>query len=168
MHVESARSTERGDPTRRGIRHLRRPPPSTDGAYRFFDAHTAQTFRAAAECIVPAEEGSPGAGVDIVVRIADRMLGMRPGSDQRKVATFLRTLEQLPRLRYGAPFSSLSAQRRTAVLRFLERTRLHPLLRVGTFGVKTFVLMGYYGSELAWRELHYPGPRGLEAREDPS
>lgn len=131
----------------------------TASTYRFFDDDTARTFLAAAECIVPDEPGSPGAGSEVVLRVADRMIGMRPAADQRKIATFLRAIERVPRLRYGARFSALSLERRSAVLAFFESTRLHPLLRVGTFGLKTFVLMGYYGSELAWGEMHYPGPR---------
>jgi hypothetical protein len=166
MSSESVARGEHTEPARREPHALGKLGVVSPSDYRFFDARTERTFRAVAECIVPAEEGSPGAGIDLVVRVADRMLGVRPEGDQKKVAAFLRAIEQLPRLRYAAPFSALALEQRTAVLRFFERTRLHPLLRVGIFGVKTFVLMGYYGSELAWRELHYPGPRDLEARED--
>jgi hypothetical protein len=128
--------------------------------YRFFDAKTAATFRAAAECVVPPESGSPGGEAEQVLLVADRMIGMRSPSDRHKIATFLRALELLPIVRYGRCFSALPAEQRGRVLAFLSNTRLHPLLRVGTFGVRTYALMGYYGSELAWAELRYPGPRG--------
>jgi hypothetical protein len=129
------------------------------GRHRFFDAKTAATFRAAAECIIPAEPGSEGGGCEQVLLVADRMLAARAHADQRKVAAFLRALELLPVVRYGRRFSALRADQRARVLAFLGSTRLHPLLRVGTFGVKTYALMGYYGSDLAWTELRYPGPR---------
>jgi hypothetical protein len=132
---------------------------AAEDRYRFFDAKTAATFRAAAACIIPAEPGSEGGGCDQVLRVADRMLVARALADQRKVAAFLRALELLPLLRYGRRFSALRADQRERVLSFLGSTRLHPLLRVGTFGVKTYALMGYYGEGLAWAELRYPGPR---------
>jgi hypothetical protein len=87
------------------------------------------------------------------------MLARRPLADQKKIALFLRALERLPILRYGRPFSALRAEQRVRVLAFLSGTGISPLLRVGTLGVKTYVLMGYYGSELSWAELSYPGPR---------
>jgi hypothetical protein len=126
--------------------------------YGFFDVNTAATFGAAAECIIPAEPGLPGGGAERVLRVADRMLARRPAADRKKLAVFLRVLEQLPRLRYGRRFSALSAQQRARVLAFLAGASV-PLLRVGLFGLKTYVLMGYYGSESAWAELEYPGPR---------
>jgi hypothetical protein len=130
----------------------------TGEPYGFFDANTAATFGAAAECIIPAESGSPGGGAERVVRVADRMLARRSAADRKKLAVFLRALEQLPRLRYGRRFSALSAEQRARVLAFLSNSGV-PLLRVGLFGLKTYVLMGYYGSEAAWAELEYPGPR---------
>jgi hypothetical protein len=139
------------------------PRPVSAGAaesrYRFFDAKTAATFRAAAACIIPAEPGSEGGGCEQVLRVADRMLAARPLADQRKVAAFLRALELLPLLRHGKRFSALRTEQRERVLSFLGSTRLHPLLRIGTFGVKTYALMGYYGAGLAWAEMRYPGPR---------
>ena len=134
-------------------------PASNEGDYRFFDRKTAATFRAAAECIIPAEPGSLGAGCEQALVTADRMIAVRSPADQRKLAAFLRALEVLPLLRYGRRFSRLRPAQRERVLSFLGATSIHPLLRVGTFGVKTYALMGYYGSELAWAELRYPGPR---------
>ncbi len=128
-------------------------------AYGFFDSRTARTFRAAGECIVPDEPGSPGGGSEQVLRVADAMLARRPPADQKKIAAFLRALELLPLVRYGRRFSALRAEQRARVLAFLGSTTISPLLRLGTFGIKTYVLMGYYGSESTWAELSYPGPR---------
>ena len=133
--------------------------PVSERGHRFFDARTAATFRAAAECVVPSEPGSEGGGCGQVLLVADAMLARRSPADQRKFAAFLRALEALPLIRYGRRFSALRAEQRERVLAFLSSTRIHPLLRVGAFGVKTYALMGYYGSELAWAEMHYPGPR---------
>lgn len=127
--------------------------------FRFFDARTLPVFRAAAACIVPAEPGSLGADAPACLQLADRMISGRPAADQRLLRVFLSALERLPYLRYGRPFSALSLQRQTAVLRFLERNRLVPKLRAGFFGLKNFVLLGYYGSETSFAEIGYPGPR---------
>ena len=136
-------------------------------AYRFFDSHTARTFRAAGACIVPDEPGSPGGGSEQVLRVADAMLARRPPADQKKIGAFLRALELLPLVRYGRRFSTLRAEQRARVLAFLGSTTISPLLRLGTFGIKTYVLMGYYGSDSSWAELSYPGPR-TDAPAQPS
>jgi hypothetical protein len=53
----------------------------------------------------------------------------------------------------------LNAERRSAVLRWLSRTRVSGKLRAGMFGLKNFALLGYYGSDVAFGELGYPGPK---------
>jgi len=126
---------------------------------RFFDARTLATFAAAARCIVPPEPDSPGADEETCLRLADRMLSERPAADQRLLRTFLRALEFLPLFRHGRRFSRLPPDRAAAFLQTLERTTLVARLRAGVFGVKTFALLGYYGSDLSHGELGYPGPR---------
>jgi hypothetical protein len=126
--------------------------------FSFFTEASARTFRSAAAVIVPEDSGSPGGAADDVIQIADRMFARRPAADRKLFATFLRVLEGLPLLRYGRPFSRLSLDQRAAVLGWFENNRV-ARLRQGFFGVKTFVLMGYYGSPSRFEELGYPGPR---------
>jgi len=136
----------------------------TDG-YRFFDAATLPVFAAAAGCLVPAEPGgpggvaSPGADDPRCLRVADAMIAERPVADRRLLRVFLFAVQLLPVMRYGRRFTRLSVPQRNAVLRFLERNRAVPKLRAGFFGLKNFALLGYYGSELSFAELGYPGPR---------
>ena len=130
-----------------------------DGSHRFFDEQTAEVFRAIAGCVIPGDETGPGADADRAVALADRAIAARPESDQKLLATFLRAVDVLPYLRWLRPFRRLDATRRARVLRFLERNRLVPKLRVGFFGVKTYALLGFYGSESTFAELDYPGPR---------
>jgi hypothetical protein len=126
--------------------------------YAFFSETSARTFRSAALVIVPEDPGSPGGAADDVLEIADRMFARRPAADRKLFATFLGVLERLPVLRYGRAFSRLSAERRARVLGWFENNRV-ARLRQGFFGLKTFVLMGYYGSQQRFAELGYPGPR---------
>jgi hypothetical protein len=125
----------------------------------FFDPRSRAVFAAAAECIVPPELHSPGADDPRCIAVAEAAIALRPAGDQRLLRTFLRVLELLPLLRYGRRFSRLSLARRHAVLHWLSRTRLLSRLRAGMFGLKNFALLGYYGSDVAFAELGYPGPR---------
>jgi len=127
-------------------------------AYRFFTPETAATFRAAAACIVPADEESPGADAEEAILVADRALAGRPERDRKLLTTFLRAVEILPIFRYGRRFSNLDLARRDSFLRFLERGPIAKFLQ-GFFGLKTFALMGYYAQDATFRELGYPGPR---------
>jgi hypothetical protein len=125
----------------------------------FFDDRARSVFAAAAECIVPSEPDSPGAADPRCIAVAEAAIALRPEADRRLLRTFLRVIELLPLLRYRRRFSRLTLQRRSAVLRWLSRTRLSGRLRAGMFGLKNFALLGYYGSELPYGELRYPGPR---------
>jgi hypothetical protein len=125
----------------------------------FFDLRSRPVFAAAAGCIVPPEPDSPGADDPRCIAVADAAIALRPIADQRLLRVFLRVLELLPLLRYGRRFTRLDPQRQSAVLRWLSRTRLSGKLRAGMFGLKNFALLGYYGSEVAFAELAYPGPR---------
>lgn len=133
--------------------------PRAAAEYLFFTEQTLATFRAAASCIVPDDEGSPGAGSDAAIAIADRALSARPARDRRLLGTFLRAVELLPVLRYGRTFSALAHADRVATLAWLENTRLSAKLRQGFFGLKTFALMGYYSQGDVWGDIGYPGPR---------
>jgi len=128
-------------------------------AYRFFTPQTATTFRAAAGRIIPSEPGSPGADSPAAVRMADQAISERPARDRKLLATFLKAIELLPRLRYGRGFSRLRPEQQDAFLGFLETTSLSGKLRQGFFGLKTFALLGYYALDETWREIGYPGPR---------
>ena len=127
--------------------------------YRFFDERTAEIFRAIAACVVPSEPGSPGADSDHALALADQAIAARPEGDRALLTKFLRAVDLLPRMRFGRSFRALDPERRARVLRFLERNRAVPKLRVGFFGVKTYALLGYYGSRETFDELGYPGPR---------
>jgi hypothetical protein len=126
--------------------------------YTFFTESAARTFRAAAESIVPEEPSSGGGGTTEVLAVADRVLSRRSPADRRKLLLFLLVVEVCAIFRYGARFSNLPLMKRARFLALFENSVLPPF-RQGFFGVKTFVLMGYYGSEVAWGELQYPGPR---------
>jgi hypothetical protein len=127
--------------------------------YQCLTEAAARTFRAAAAVIVPDADGVPGADRDEVIRLADEALARRPAGDRKKLLLFLGAVEKLPILRYGRPFSKLPLDKRQRVLEFFGTSEAVPKLRQGYYGLKTFVLMGFYGSERSFAELGYPGPR---------
>lgn len=129
------------------------------GEYRFFTKETEKVFAAIAACIVPASGASPGAASVSALAFADRALADRPAQDRKLLALFLGAVERLPILRYGRRFSQLPREQQIAVLSFLESNRFLPKLRQGFFGVKTFVLLGYYANPENFAAIGYPGPR---------
>jgi hypothetical protein len=121
-------------------------------------------FRAVAVTIVP-EAGRLGPGEwDDVEVIIDRALAGRPPRLRRQLALLLILLEWLPLLRYGRRLSRLDPTRRLA---FLERWETAPLVLVrrGFWGLRTLILMGYYGRPAAAAAIGYRAdPRGWEVR----
>lgn len=91
-------------------------------------------------------------------------LASRPRSLQRQFVLLVRAIQWLPLLRHGRPFTALAADARQ---RFLERLQNAPVLiaRRGIWGLRTLLLMGYYGREEAGRAIGYRAdPRGWKAR----
>jgi len=121
-------------------------------------------FRAVATTIVP-EAGhlGPSEWVDVEA-IIGRALAGRPPRLRRQLALLLVLLEWLPLLRYGRRLSRLDPARRLA---FLERVEAAPLVvvRRGFWGLRTLILMGYYGRPAAAAAIGYRAdPRGWEVR----
>jgi hypothetical protein len=121
-------------------------------------------FRAVATTVVPeAARLGPGEWEDVEA-IIDRALAGRPPRLRRQFAVFLTLLEWAPLLRYGRRLSRLHPARRLA---FLERLETAPLLLVrrGFWGLRTLILMGYYGRPAAAAAIGYRAdPRGWEMR----
>jgi hypothetical protein len=121
-------------------------------------------FRAVATTIVP-EAGHLGPSEwDDVEAIIGRALAGRPPRLRRQLALLLVLLEWLPLLRYGQRLSRLDPARRLA---FLERVETAPLVvvRRGFWGLRTLILMGYYGRPAAAAAIGYRAdPRGWEVR----
>lgn len=96
-----------------------------------------------------------------IVRTA---LAPRPRALQRQFVLLVRGIDWLALLRYGRRFTALDPVRRQ---RLLERLQNAPLLLVrrGIWGLRTLLLMGYYGRAAAARAIGYRAdPRGWKAR----
>jgi len=125
---------------------------------------TPSVFRAVATCVVPEAGRLDAAQWDEMTAIVARAIAARPRGMQRQLALFFTLLEWLPLLRYGRRLSQLDAVRRARVLHLLQRAPML-LLRRGFWGVRTLMLMGYYGRSAAAAEIGYRADaRGWEAR----
>src|SRR2546430_12671310 len=125
---------------------------------------SSPVFRAVATCVVPEASRLDAAQWDEMAATVARAIAARPRAMQRQLALFLILLEWFPLVRYGRRLSRLDPARRT---KFLDRLQRSPLLllRRGFWGVRTLVLMGYYGRPAAAAEIGYPADaRGWEAR----
>ncbi len=125
---------------------------------------TPSLFRAVATCVVPEAGRLDAAQWDEMAAIVARAIAARPRALQRQLALFFTLLEWLPLLRYGRRLSRLDAGRRARVLDRLRRAPVL-LLRRGFWGVRTLILMGYYGRPAAAAAIGYRADaRGWEAR----
>jgi hypothetical protein len=97
-------------------------------------------------------------------RLTDAVLGDRSPALQRRLQFFLRAIDWLPVFRFGRRFALLQPAQRA---RFLSGLENHPvqLIRSGFWGLRTLVLLGYYGRADAVAAIGYAAsPRGWEAR----
>ena len=127
-------------------------------------AGVKDTFRAVAVTVVPEASALDEAGWRVFEDLVEAQLARRPRAMQRQLIVFLRAIENLPRLRWGRPFTALSSRERTRVLAALEHAPIL-LLRRGFWGLRTLAFLGYYARPEAAAAIGYRAdPRGWEAR----
>lgn len=131
-------------------------------------AAVRRAFRALAETIVPSAAAlSEGAWEELEERV-EAALALRPPGLRRQLRLLILALEWAPLLRRGRRFSSLPPAGRH---RFLDRIQGSAtlLLRRGFWGLRTLVLLGYYGSPEVRRAIGYrASPAGWVARIGPA
>lgn len=93
----------------------------------------------------------------------EESLRTRPTSLHRQIRLLLRFIEWVPVLRFGRPFTSLDVPTRAQFLAGLQNSRVDRL-RVGFWGLRTLVMLGYYGRPAGGAGIGYkPHARGWEA-----
>ena len=104
----------------------------------------AEFLRILAARIVPETTELDAAGMGRFFEIIDGALLDRPATVRRQFAAFLGLIRSAPLIRYGKSFDNLTADRQDAVLCWFEDCPVS-LLRIGFWGLKAMVFMGYYG-----------------------
>ncbi len=121
-------------------------------------------LRAIGVTVVPEASRLDEAEWAALERVVADALAARPRAIRRQVLLFIRLVQWLPLLRHGRRFTQLNAVRRTRFLETLQNSAIL-LLRRGCWGLRTLLLMGYYGRPEAARAIGYAAdPRGWEAR----
>ena len=123
-----------------------------------------QHFRALAVAFVPEIARCTPTQRDELERIVSSALAARPTALRRQVQLFIWILDGLSLVRYGRRLARLDLARRTALLQRLASSR-RLLLRRGVWGLRTLVMMGWYGQGDVQQALGYrASPAGWEAR----
>ena len=127
-------------------------------------APVRETFRAVAATVVPDASRLDADAWAEAEALVEKTLARRPAAMQRQLVLFLRVLENLPRLRWGRPFTALGVEERTRVLAGFEHAPVL-LLRRGFWGLRTLCFLGYYARAAAHSAIGYRADaRGWEAR----
>ena len=84
----------------------------------------------------------------------ETFLASKPNSFHMQFKLFLKVLKWTPVLRYFRPFHKLSPAAQNRILAWFQEAPLHPL-RLGFWGLKTLVFMGYYGNPRIHSSIHY-------------
>lgn len=114
-------------------------------------------FLAIADRIIPPDADSAGGGTLVTAGIADWALErMAPGL-RGLLLTLLLGVEIMGVFFGGLPFTMNSDAAKDRQLRWMERGPIGRL-RMGFFGLKTYICMGYYTREDVWKTIHYEGP----------
>jgi hypothetical protein len=117
-----------------------------------------QTLRALAQAIVPEAATLSTDEWRELYGVMRTGLAARPPVVLRQLSAFVRVLDMYALLRYRRRITGLTAAQRHTLLMSIERGPVM-LLRKGLWGLRTLVLMGYYGRPTAAKQLHYAADR---------
>jgi hypothetical protein len=119
-------------------------------------------LRAITTTVVPEASKLDVSGWTALETIVDETLKGRPET-VRQLRLFLRIINGSALLRHGRFFTSLGPERRARHLQYFQNHRIDRF-RIGLWGLRTMVLMGYYGQATIAAEIGYrPSPGGWSA-----
>ena len=116
-----------------------------------------KTFLTVADRIIPSDKDSPNGGTLQTAGAVDWALEKMPPDLRKKFLLFFSVIEILGFFFGGKPFSKNNSAVKDRELRWLENNPIR-LFRMGFFGVKTYICMGYYTREDIWKTFEYNGP----------
>jgi len=124
---------------------------------RYLTGSRLRIFLAAADCIIPPEGEGPGGGTSATAGAADWALAGMASPLRRKLLLFLHVIQLLGFAFGGRPFTRNSRSDQCRQLSWMENGPV-PAFRMGFFGLKSYVCMGYYTREEIWATIGYGGP----------
>ncbi|MBK8725804.1 MAG: hypothetical protein IPL96_07030 [Holophagaceae bacterium] len=133
-----------------------------DAAPRILRPQAAR-LRPVLAALIPATAALDVVGVERVLARVDARLAQEEPRLQRQLKLFIRVLWWLPFLGTLRTFGGLPPERREAFLRKVQDGPV-PKLRVGLWGLRTLLFLGWYGDPEVQQQLGYrPNARGWEA-----
>ena len=124
---------------------------------KYLTGSKLENFLAVANQIIPPDEYSPGGGTMLTAGVVDWSLDKMPGDLRKKLLLFIKVIGFMGYFFAGKTFAKCSEPEQEKILKWLENNPLR-LFRMGFFGVKTYVTMGYYTRDDIWKTFKYDGP----------
>jgi hypothetical protein len=124
---------------------------------KYLRGRRLKVFLAAADRIIPADGVTPGGGTMLTAGIVDWSLSRIDAGLRGQILGLLLGVELLGFFFGLKPFTMLSAKKQDRLLAWMESSPVR-LMRMGFFGIKSYVCMGYYPREDAWKVIGYTGP----------
>ena len=130
-----------------------------DKTYRlkYLKKNNLLTFISVANRIIPADVNSPGGGSIETAAVVDWYMMKVPEDIRKKILLFIGVIQFAGIFFGGKKFSNNSIQAQDCQLKWMENNKIR-LFRMGFFGIKTFIEMGYYTREDIWKAISYDGP----------
>ncbi len=116
-----------------------------------------KVFLAVADRIIPPEPDCPGGGTMAAAGVVDWAMRRIDDSLRKQLLGLLLGVEVLGIFFGGLPFTMNGDGAKDRQLRWMESCPIPPL-RMGFFGLKSYVCMGYYTREDVWPTINYGGP----------
>jgi len=116
-----------------------------------------KVFLAVANRIIPPDGSVPEAGSMATAGIVDWAMERMDPALRRQLLLLFLVVEPLGILFGGKPFTWNRDAAKDRQLRWMESSPFR-LLRLGFFGLKAYVCMGYYTREDVWKSIGYEGP----------
>jgi len=116
-----------------------------------------KVFLAAANRIIPPDSDSIGGGTMATAAVVDVCMDGLDPSLRKKLLTLFLVIQPLGIFFGGKKFSNASEKNQDRLLSWMERNKVSAL-RLGFFGLKSYICMGYYSREDVWKIINYEGP----------
>ena len=127
---------------------------------KFFTEDENKTVIELSECIIPADDHSPGAREAAVNEYIDLIVSESPEATKQTWREGLAAINKISRDKFGKAFADASADQRVQLLNEISKNERSPQTLEERFfrTVKNATADGYYTSEIGiHKELHYKG-----------
>lgn len=134
--------------------------PAKAQPLKFFTEEENKTVIELSECIIPADDHSPGAKAAQVNEYIDLVVSESPDANRQTWREGLAAINKMSREKFGKPFPDASADQQIELLKEISKNERSPQTVEERFfrTIKYATIDGYYTSEIGIkRELQYKG-----------